>query len=1207
MSSNENIELIKKIAKLEIDHQSVTEENENLRIGLNEILEKLRDYEGSSERRIINPATLEKLLYILNLRSTSKVTEAAANQEAAKPVLTFNNETEKDSEIMQLKMLVKELSDKNDAYKIDLESMKVLKKQYDEFVRSSELCDDDKNQLLMKSLQRCHEFETNLKMYERKIDFLKNENDHINIELRELKISSLSLISELKLEILNKNQEMLQTEDNKGGDGQNEEIIELTMELQQIRSQLNGLCFGVLKNIKSIDNENIMKLNLDQVTNVTVLENNQTTSFITRNELTTMHSKLKQLQETIESHETKEKHLEELVTITQSQLLSQQAMLSQFSDEEISTRHLIVDLQSQSNENYLLAKTTRDLNVAKEREDHLKLKMDQKDSEIRLLQGKLDAAEKMMNEKCKELKDREGNNLLKIEYLKKTLVDLCNQYSTMTPIYLIADFVKHYAAVLEMKNEYERSLSQLNAQNQPQLSNDLIISQLKDISINRTDIESKIEIIKHKSSCEYLKQQLEMREAFIKELRNEIASVKMNEVRNVQHWNAIRMLFGATGEISTEKPEKKIHMVDKEVQVTITRKDFGTNTDAQQAQELSVAQQLPVAIENIQNKSPVTPPSQEASSSSSSAQSVDFEQKSVDCQLKKALILASSRSALLIETENRLSEAQGRIKALERNLENREKQLQKERNTLMEQQEKTESPKKDDHILSITIATLQNLLLEKDTTLSRYQELLKSERQHHSRTYDEMTDELKQLKKTIDGQEIQLNDKNKFIEKLKVEIAELELAIQVTSKVPSPVVEHQPVHHVHFQDQENELRSLESKLKDANNDAKHMEQQIKDLLNIEHQLNNQIREKDATIKNLNIKLKATNDSLDTLSENMTSTAEIDQLRDMLEEKDKHIQDLTETLNQFHDDQQKYINDSAFNSAEQVHLISADLNRAEATNRVLKTQLEALKRQVTNIQQREKQAREMIKTLKNQLIKRPVISVKSDKRPATQREEQQQKRIHELENELMEVKDELRRQTNINDNKKAKNAAELGLWDKQKRFQEMSEKLKAKLTEKEIDCERMKANFQIAKNTITRLEREKSSLENKIKNNRFMHNASSRDQHSCPQCNVNQKYSVAETPSTALSEIDSEMNSELVGALKARIESQQRRIIAYELDGKGSNAFALEMERLHEQLSALESQNIRLEAKNIQLQLDFDLLKQTDTGQRQEARIKHLEE
>lgn len=47
VTSSENIELIKKMAKLEIDYQSITDENENLRVGLNEILEKLRDYEGN--------------------------------------------------------------------------------------------------------------------------------------------------------------------------------------------------------------------------------------------------------------------------------------------------------------------------------------------------------------------------------------------------------------------------------------------------------------------------------------------------------------------------------------------------------------------------------------------------------------------------------------------------------------------------------------------------------------------------------------------------------------------------------------------------------------------------------------------------------------------------------------------------------------------------------------------------------------------------------------------------------------------------------------------------------------------------------------------------------------------------------------------------------------------------------------------------------
>jgi hypothetical protein len=50
-----------------------------------------------------------------------------------------------------------------------------------------------------------------------------------------------------------------------------------------------------------------------------------------------------------------------------------------------------------------------------------------------------------------------------------------------------------------------------------------------------------------------------------------------------------------------------------------------------------------------------------------------------------------------------------------------------------------------------------------------------------------------------------------------------------------------------------------------------------------------------------------------------------------------------------------------------------------------------------------------------------------------------------------------------------------------------------------------------------------------------------------------------------------------------------------------------MERLQEKLSAIESQNIRLEAKNVQLQLDIDLYKQDDSGDRLKRQIKHLEE
>lgn len=53
-------------------------------------------------------------------------------------------------------------------------------------------------------------------------------------------------------------------------------------------------------------------------------------------------------------------------------------------------------------------------------------------------------------------------------------------------------------------------------------------------------------------------------------------------------------------------------------------------------------------------------------------------QRSLESQLKQAMMLASTRSALLLEAESRLSECQGRIKLLEKSLEEKESLLKEQ-------------------------------------------------------------------------------------------------------------------------------------------------------------------------------------------------------------------------------------------------------------------------------------------------------------------------------------------------------------------------------------------------------------------------------------------------------------------------------------------------------------------------------------------------
>lgn len=306
---------------------------------------------------------------------------------------------------------------------------------------------------------------------------------------------------------------------------------------------------------------------------------------------------------------------------------------------------------------------------------------------------------------------------------------------------------------------------------------------------------------------------------------------------------------------------------------------------------------------------------------------------------------------------------------------------------------------------------------------------------------------------------------------------------------------------------------------------------------------------------------------------------------------------------FQDDQQKFIIDTSLDSAEQVSQLNANLHRCESTNRVLVTQIEALKRQTLSLTQREKQARELTKTLKNQLMKRPIISVKPERIPSG-REDLLTKRIHQLESELFESSEELKRQMELAESRKARNASELGLWEKQKRWQQLADKLKVKLNSSQADLEKVHQHFATAKSTIARLEREKHLLEGRIRANRFCVSPS------CPHnASPDSFVTVSERDTPVLNKrFDANENSQaMIDALKSRVEQQQRKIVAMELDGKGGNAITGEVEKLHERISSLEAQNIRLEAKNFQLQIDNDMMRQVDDKERMSSQIKYLEE
>lgn len=112
--------------------------------------------------------------------------------------------------------------------------------------------------------------------------------------------------------------------------------------------------------------------------------------------------------------------------------------------------------------------------------------------------------------------------------------------------------------------------------------------------------------------------------------------------------------------------------------------------------------------------------------------------------------------------------------------------------------------------------------------------------------------------------------------------------------------------------------------------------------------------------------------------------------------------------------------------------------------------------------------------------RPILSARSDKTEKSVKE-QLQKKVSSLEKENEELKQSLAQQISFNEAHRLKASDDFNRWNKQKYYQQLSDKLKTKLTSKEADFEKLQESCAGYRILIERIEREKYNLEIKIKN------------------------------------------------------------------------------------------------------------------------------
>ncbi|XP_030372210.1 centrosomal protein cep290 [Scaptodrosophila lebanonensis] len=1298
-------------SELQTKYEEVLAENESLRVGMYEILEKLREYDATSEHITIDSELLRRLMDMLPSIDTtpkrlhSELLALKAREEALRQLLQQNGsdsetgelssvhsmrdvpemprEDEPESseeiiiidtatrpttpnesaDILQLPVIAQEEQEQEEEEAVGSTQVRELQQQLTELHTYRKHYEELKLHMaadgneLKRYNQQLHEktiaLELRLHQQNNSYEFMREDYDRLLHQMKQHELRYINDTAALSRQLEERNTQLqaLQAE----LELQQRVRLYSSEEVQRLEQKNSTLSMQLAHCLEEVLGGRVNTLKLPEIcADYGIIGDNYQLDYITAAEYEEQLAILATWREKQAELQRQNKQLEGLLEVANGQIQSQQKLLNEITDNHISLRHLVADLQSSSEEKLLVAKMQRDLDSAKMELTRIETERNELRLSVDSLQEQLLKAQRLTAEAQQDFQIERRNRDIKHKFLQKSLFTLKEKYAKFTPLIFLTNFVFAYNKFMQRVEQQGNNFSLTNEQLE-QVEKAVESQLAANASTNNEDSQQLIKLIKAETQVRLLEQSCESLQLKNAELQRELVELRLRHATESEHWQTIEALFGVTHE----------HGIGSEV------RHIATNTEMQvpdPAVRRTAAQQL-----TDRQTSPISSPNKKAehiSTQTTIDKPLELLETAVQTNRLQSLQHQAVQTAAIEEAEQRseskaeVQEIQTALLAAQKRIEELQSQLKSDQVSKTDESANTsgttETSTVDTHqsgVVEKTILSFHTLLLEKDNSIQKYQDLLQTEREQSQQLSSKLNAENETLKATVNN--LNFNIKTKDVEILELKA---KLDVQITTRHLKPKDGQEHVTSTESDESvDNSLNELtdekiEEMFEDTTsvdkqevvtvpvsprNDGEKEKQDTEELKEVST-LHKQIKELKEKLVFNEQSIKTREEEIEILKEKLkmcqerekaiesTNNPEVEQLRVFLEEKDKHIKDLMETLKNFHDDQQRYINDTSNFSAEQIAKLAADLNRTEATNKIYHTQMEALRRQVSNLTQREKQARDLSQSLRNQLIKRPVLSVKTEQN-ARVKNENLQKRVQQLELDLEDARAQVHRQQMQLDAKRTRSANEVGLWEKQKRWQQNAEKYKAKLDETETALEKTRSLLRAARTTIARLEKDKHMLEVKLNRAGHTGGASQNTLKCCrtPSCpnlqHVGAKFtpSPSESPETYTgpsSECSSPAHNaqpnsrfydqsqlDLVEALKARIELQQRKIIAMELEGRGSNALTTELEKLQERYQAIEAQNIRLEARNLQLQLDTDLLRQGDTSERLQKRIKHLED
>lgn len=595
-------------------------------------------------------------------------------------------------------------------------------------------------------------------------------------------------------------------------------------------------------------------------------------------------------------------------------------------------------------------------------------------------------------------------------------------------------------------------------------------------------------------------------------------------------------------------------------------------------------------------------------------------------QLDEALKLVSERSSTLIKYELQITECQAKIDSLNKIVKSKDLELTQKKKLLDEYKlsselEVTDTQCNEYLALKSTINSLQKLLSQKEETIARYQNLLKEDRDEHSKAAARLQEEIKNLHIRILSMEcetqrsLEKHDNGKNNTKEEPEKL-IDKSLEITSKTED--IRNIAMRVEEIARLQEKVSTLEADLNITKelSDRWHRlaEERLKHMDRMRERLEEQHKsELDIYLGEL-AKWQSEADMLrKQLSENrmMVTKGNITLLKEM-QEKDDKIHQLSYACQELQNEVQ--LMESATQarqaithgeSALKIHEITPTLSAhddMQQQDTVCRT--DTVKKQLQSLIEKEKMYKNEISDLKQQLSRR-YMAVRIQEKKTSQRENQLERKVKSLEEELYKARAQLDKEYLAQGAKRAKTAEELLLWEKQKKWQQTAEKLKEKLKEKTDEYAKLLSNYEKLRSVVACMEREKWYLKSKLKteNNIVGENTSARS--TIVHQNIMQELQKeCQTLRDHIRELSNRLENENSEKLLLQIEEQKRHIAALETVSQGNGNVINQLEKLEMTKDILEKMNLKLEAENFELRIELEKAN-ADTPRLRE-KVEHLE-